>query len=63
MTDLKFMYKEDMVNKYGYKFDVDIENFDYDGNDWEIFLDKMRGVTFVESMDNGYVVQEISTWS
>ena len=44
-------------------FDGDSENFDYDGNDWEIFLDKMRGVTFVESMDNGYVVQEIPTWS
>lgn len=58
MTDLKFMHKEDMVKKYGYKFNIDPKNFNFDGADWEIFLDNMRGITYVDSHETGYLVQQ-----
>ena len=58
MTDLKFMYKEDMVKEYGHMFNIDPETFDFDGNDWEVFLDNMRGITYVDSHDTGYLVQQ-----
>jgi len=58
MTDLKFMHKEDMVKEYGYKFNFNIKTFDFDGSDWETFLDKMRSITYVDSHDTGYMVQQ-----
>ena len=58
MTDLKFMHKEDMVKEYGHRFNIDPETFDLDGNDWEVFLDNMRGITYVDSHDTGYLVQQ-----
>ena len=54
------MYKEDMVKKYGARFLFDIDDFDYDGDDWYEFLDNLRGITFVDSLGYGYMVQEIT---
>ena len=59
MSKLIFMYKEDMVKRYGAKLNFDIDNFDYDGEDWEVFLDELRGLTYVDSRRTGYMVQEI----
>ena len=59
MSKLIFMYKEDMVKRYGAKLNFDIDNFDYDGEDWEVFLDELRGITFVDSRRSGYMVQDI----
>jgi hypothetical protein len=59
MGKLVLMHKEDMVKKYGAKLNFDIDNFDYDGEDWEVFLDELRGITFVDSRRSGYMVQEI----
>ena len=59
MGKLVLMHKEDMVKKYGAKLNFDIDNFDYDGEDWEVFLDELRGLTYVDSRRSGYLVQEI----
>lgn len=59
MGKLVLMHKEDMVKKYGAKLNFDIDNFDYDGEDWEVFLDELRGLTYVDSRRSGYMVQEI----
>ena len=59
MGKLVLMHKEDMVKKYGAKLNFDIDNFDYDGEDWEVFLDELRGITYVDSRRGGYMVQEI----
>jgi len=59
MGKLVLMHKEDMVKKYGAKLNFDIDNFDYDGEDWEVFLDELRGITFVDSRRSGYMVQDI----
>jgi len=53
------MHKEDMVKKYGARLLFDIDDFDYDGDDWYQFLDDLRGITFVDSRGSGYMVQEI----
>ena len=60
MSKLVLMYKEDMVKKYGARLLCDIDDFDYDGDDWYNFLDDLRGITYVESTGNGYMVQEIN---
>jgi len=59
MSKLIFMHKEDMVKKYGARLLLDIDDFDYDGDDWYQFLDDLRGITFVDSRGSGYMVQEI----
>ena len=59
MGKLVLMHKEDMVKKYGANLNFDIDNFDYDGEDWEVFLDELRGLTYVDSRRSGYMVQEI----
>ena len=59
MGKLVLMHKEDMVKKYGAKLNFDIDNSDYDGEDWEVFLDELRGLTYVDSRRSGYMVQEI----
>lgn len=59
MGKLVLMHKEDMVKKYGAKLNFDIDNFNYDGEDWEVFLDELRGLTYVDSRRSGYMVQEI----
>ena len=59
MGKLVLMHKEDMVKKYGAKLNFDIDNFDYDGDDWEVFLDELRGITYVDSRRSGYMVQDI----
>jgi len=59
MSNFKFMHKEDMVKKYGARLLFDIDDFDYDGDDWYQFLDDLRGITFVDSRGSGYMVQEI----
>jgi len=53
------MYKEDMVKKYGARLLFDIDDFDYDGDDWYEFLDDLRRITFVDSLGYGYMVQKI----
>ena len=59
MGKLVLMHKEDMVKKYGARLNFDTDNFDYDGGDWEVFLDELRGLTYVDSRRTGYMVQEI----
>ena len=59
MGKLVLMHKEDMVKKYGAKLNFEIDNFDYDGEDWEVCLDELRGITFVDSRRSGYMVQDI----
>ena len=59
MGKLVLMHKEDMVKKYGARFLFDIDDFDYDGDDWYEFLDDLRGITYVDSRRSGYMVQEI----
>ena len=54
------MHKEDMVKKYGARLLCDIDDFDYDGDDWYNFLDDLRAITYVDSTGNGYMVQEIN---
>jgi len=60
MSKLVLMYKEDMVKKYGARLLCDIDDFDYDGDDWYNFLDDLRAITYVHSTGNGYMVQEIN---
>lgn len=60
MSDMNFMYKQDMVKKYGARLLYDINDFDYDGDQWYQFLDDLRGITFVDSTGNGYMVQDIN---
>ena len=59
MGKLVLMHKQDMVKKYGARFLFDIDDFDQDGDDWYEFLDDLRGITYVDSRGNGYMVQEI----
>jgi hypothetical protein len=59
MGKLVLMHKQDMVKKYGARFLFDIDDFDYDGDDWYEFLDDLRGITYVDSRGSGYMVQEI----
>tara|TARA_R100001510_G_scaffold56568_1_gene62399 strand:- start:1557 stop:1961 length:405 start_codon:yes stop_codon:yes gene_type:complete len=54
-----FLHQEDMVKKYGHLFKINAEDFDYGGEQWEKFLDDLRGITFVDSQEDGYLVQEI----
>tara|TARA_R110000751_G_C13452519_1_gene444327 strand:- start:67 stop:465 length:399 start_codon:yes stop_codon:yes gene_type:complete len=54
-----FMYQEDMVKKFAHLFKIDIESFEYGGDQWETFLDDLRGLTYVDSREDGYLVQEI----
>ena len=59
MGQLVLMHKEDKVKKYGAKLNFDKDNFDQDGTVWEVFLDELRGLTYVDSRRSGYMVQEI----
>ena len=47
------------MNIFVAKLNFDTDNFDYDGEDWEVFLDELRGLTYVDSRRSGYMVQEI----
>ena len=55
MGKLVLMHKEDMVKKYGARLNFDTDNFDYDGEDWEVFLDELRGLRML-------IVAELATW-
>jgi len=54
-----FLHQEDMVKKFGHLFKIDIKNFEYGGEQWEKFIDDLRGLTYVDSVEDGYLVQEI----
>ena len=57
--NMEFLYDEQIVKKYGHLFNIDIENFEYGNDQWLKFLDDLRGLTFVDSVEDGYLIQEI----
>ena len=57
--NMEFLYDEQIVKKYGHLFNIDIKNFEYGNDQWLKFLDDLRGLTFVDSVEDGYLIQEI----
>ena len=50
--DMTFMYQGELIEKFGHLVKAS-------GDDWDAFLDELRGLTYVESKDDGYMVQGI----
>jgi len=50
--DMTFMHQSEVIEKFGHLVEAS-------SDDWDAFLDELRGLTYVESKDDGYIVQEI----
>lgn len=49
---MRFMHQGQVIETFGHLVEAS-------GDDWDAFLDELRGLTYVESKDDGYIVQEI----
>ena len=49
---MTFMYQGEVIEKFGHLVEAS-------SDDWDAFLNELRGLTYVESKDDGYIVQEI----
>tara|TARA_B100001250_G_scaffold289588_1_gene251369 strand:- start:432 stop:638 length:207 start_codon:yes stop_codon:yes gene_type:complete len=57
--NVKFMYLDDIFAKYHSLFSEEAKIKYKSENDWSFFLDELRSYTYVESFNDGYLIQEL----